>query len=222
MPKPKGPQDSQAAVFIFKNDDKNQLAWEDAGEIPHSRIELHTARASFLPALAAWHAAVREPGNAHLLVYAHGGARGIATTEKGAELVTWDQLGTTLGGTVAVLWVVGCQTRYALGAWPTPTASPARSSLLVTTATLDWRPLIEHFKKEVDINGFVYFDMMKSYLKLKAKDHGYALDYLDAAGETWRPFEEKEYVDYSQSPPPTAEQLAALWGPPLIENDSDT
>jgi hypothetical protein len=136
---------------------------------------------------------------------------GIATQEDGAELVTWNQLADALPRGVAVLWIVGCKSEYVRRAWPTPTASPVRSSLLVTTAALDWHELLPHFRAEVDINNFVLFDRMKSYLVQRVSKLGQEVAYLDASQPTWVEFPEQEYVDWSQLPAATVEELEALW-----------
>lgn len=198
-----GPGDSPVGIFIFKKDKKNQVAWDDSTELPHTRVELHTQRQPFLAALSAWESRVGNIENSCLLIYAHGHMRGISPTDPPAgEFVSWYDLALALPRRVATLWLVGCNSQDVKNAWPTPSASPVRSSLLVTTSTIDWQPLIKYFRSETDIDQFVVFNDMKSYLLRAAGDDGQQVEYLDARGAGWVPFQ--------QTPDPIPMRLMSL------------
>jgi len=47
-----GEPDCQGAIFIFKDDGRQEKPWEHARGIPHIRAELHAGKASFLRSLA--------------------------------------------------------------------------------------------------------------------------------------------------------------------------
>lgn len=208
----KGPVDSPAALFILKDDAKNQIAWEDASEIAHARIELHRTKEAFLAGLRNWNAQLTDPANAFLLVYAHGARAGIAPRNSAADLVSWSELREVLSRRLATMWLVGCETTHVKSQWTTPQASPVTASLLVTTASLDWHRLLPLFRAEVDIDSIVFFDQIKSYLRRHVAALGAAVDYLDASGSEWAPFSENEYVDPSEQPALTDDELQALWG----------
>ncbi len=219
----RGPPNSPAAVFIFKDDGRAQAPWDDAGRIPHVRIELHTRRAAFLEALSAWHsqfAAATE--NTHLIIYSHAFALGISPCSNGTSYISWAELRAALQQKVAVLWLLGCKSEYALRAWARPTDSPATKSLLVTTSALDWHELLPFFQKEIDSDDFAFFDEMASLLRKKHGRLGGEVMYLNATGDEWSVFPEREYVDPSSLPPPTKDELKALsdsWADmPYIEN----
>lgn len=212
-----GPAESPAALFIFKDDDKNQVAWDDASAIPYARVELHRKRSAFLDALRAWNLRIEDSTNSFLLVYAHGARNGIATRADGTELVTWAKLRDALPNGVATLWLVGCLTQNVKSHWPTPKASPVTSSLLVTTATLNWLNLIALFRAETDINSIVFFDQMKSYLLRSEAKLGSQVEYLDAIGAEWAPFAETSYIEPSSGYKLTREEiqtLQSIWGIP--------
>lgn len=205
----RGSANSLAAIFIFKSDEKNQVAWDDACELPQARVELHRTRTKFLEALRSWNGGVAEPDNAFLLIYAHGTSAGIAASAN--ESIAWTELRAAIPRRIATIWLVGCVTGVVKNTWLTPADGPASASLLVTNATLNWLALVSLFRVEVSIDRIVFFDQMKSYLLQTAPELGAKVEYLQAAGPQWAPFAEREFSE-SSAGDVSVEDLQALWG----------
>lgn len=179
-----GERNCQGAIFIFKDDGRQEKPWEHARGIPHIRAELHSSKDLFLRSLKAWNATV-DPTNSFLAIYAHMGEPGIAPTPKG-PLVTWNELADALPKKVSTLWLAGCKS--ARHPWEKPSDSPVTGTLLVTTESRDWSALVKIFENEVSLDNIKFFDQMKgTVVDLLGNDQ---VLYLDARDPTkWKEFE---------------------------------
>ncbi len=195
-----GNHDCQGAIFILKNDGRQESAWQHARGIAHIRAELHSGKASFLHGLKAWNTAV-DSSNAFLAIYSHMGCPGIAPSHSG-PIVTWEELAGALPNSVSTLWLAGCKSVVA--PWGKPSDSPVTSTLLVTTESRDWSRLVKIFEKEVSLDNITFFDQMKgTIVELLGNDE---ILYLDASDQNeWKAFESR-----SKTKPLSVEEMKNL------------
>jgi hypothetical protein len=153
-----GEPDSQGAIFVFKDDGRQQTPWEHARGIPHVRAELHSGKDSFLRSLKAWNATV-NPKNSFLAIYAHMGEGGIATTPDGASVVSWNELASAMPKKVSTLWLAGCKS--VLAPWEKPSDGPVTGTLLVTTQSRNWAALVKIFENEASLDNIKFFDQIR-------------------------------------------------------------
>ena len=167
-----GDLDCQAAVFVYKDDDSKDKAWEavvgiEAGQ--PIRGEHHTDKDDFLAAISAWASNV-DPDNAFLCIYAHMGDPGIAPVgEDDGRIITWEELETVLGDGVHLLWLIGCKSEASMGVWNT-SARPVRGFLLATSESQPWRPFIQFFADEISMDHIRPYDEMPAHLLKEAPD----------------------------------------------------
>lgn len=206
-----GSRASQAALFVFKNDGSRQSqAWANARNLRDVRCELHIDPPNLVKGLTQWNKGV-DPTNAFLAVYAHMGAAGMAPTTTG-PILRWADFQAALPYNVHTLWLAGCSSKHALAAWPTPAQSPVRGSLLITSASKDWMPLVSLFEREVSLDDITFFDEMEALVKgLMLTDD---VNYLDASDpQEWKPFAPRDRADRIAL---TEDELAnlstLLWG----------
>jgi hypothetical protein len=215
--------DSPAAIFIFKNDGRNQSAWDSADEVAEVLIQHEVQKSIFLDGLREWHRQLDKPWEyAHLAIYSHSFQLGISVDADGSEPISWAELNAALPRRVATLWLVGCRTEYALRAWPRPADSPVSKSLLVTNASLDWERFLPLFRNEVSLEGFSLYDQMASRLRTAHAKLGAEVTYLDAKGPKWTPFPEPA----ATSKPLPSETIASvnlqsLWPTSEPDDESD-
>lgn len=187
----RGDLDCQGAVFIYKNDNSQSLAWEDARNLgDHLRVELHKTKPAFLAGLTNWNRSI-DPENGFLAIYAHMGDPGMAPTTNGAanEIVTWADLSGALARRVHTVWLIGCHSQSATLLWQTPKVSPVLGTLLVTSESEHWLPLLEQFQKEVGRRwlGAIPFDEMEMAVRAAIPAHAEHIHYYDADNQSaWK------------------------------------
>jgi hypothetical protein len=162
-----GNTDYQGAVFVYKNDGTEQLAWADVNAIntTHGGIrgELHTDKTHFINGLKTWNTSV-DPINAFLCIYAHMGTPGLnCVAGMTPSAVTWQELADALPKGVQYLWLVGCDSQECMKTW-SPLSSPVRHRLLATSKDECWKPLLRVFAAEISINNITCDDKMTTLI----------------------------------------------------------
>jgi hypothetical protein len=178
-----GDPDCAGAIFIYKQDDSIAKALAAAAEVARQHkvnvayTDAEKARlvsvlgydptdsngrfvyvvhadtkADLLCELAAWLSRV-DNNAAALMVYSHGGSRGInRKTGDAVHRVTWQELSESLPGGVSSLWLAGCRTRHCLDAWQEADVAPVKSWLVCTHASESWLKMIPSFQLELSMD----------------------------------------------------------------------
>lgn len=158
---------SQAAVFVYKDDDSVTDAAADIRRMHASqggiRGEIHADKQAFWDALTKWNSEA-EPANAFLCIYSHAGDPGIApTSDDASRIISWTELADALPRGVQYLWLLGCETQKALNAWKA-LGGPVRHRLLATDSEVYWQPFLQFFAHEISIDPVTADDEMEERL----------------------------------------------------------
>lgn len=187
-----GPPKCQGAVFVYKDDNTRTDAenvlknFNATFPIPITG-ELHTNKIEFLGSLKDWNISC-DPTNAFLCVYAHMGEPGISCVDHDdGRVITWDEIALTLPEQVQVLWLVGCESQYAMSIWSLG-VNPVREFLVATTKSKYFLPLVPLFRYEISMYPVFGFDEMPVVLDYLDRDISSVTEYNKWDGRSFQPY----------------------------------
>ena len=151
MPQVFGDLDTQAAVFVYKDDGTQHTAGVELARINQRgmiRREIHDQIQQLLDALRAWNQVI-DSKNAYICLYAHMGIGGLCCISNDmTRNVTWSELAQALPRRVVCLWLAGCNSQHAIGSW-TGQPHPVGQYLVATNDSLYFLPLVPLFQCEI-------------------------------------------------------------------------
>jgi len=159
---------ASAGIFIFKNDATVNFALKQSGIINQNNgpidIFIYPDKKHFLESLSQWVTLLNEneknnlTNNIHLCIYAHMGKKGLASTPNG-PVITWNELKEVLIKKVAVLWLLGCESIYAI-CFKNQLCECVTDMLIVTSKPEYWGPAITAFQYSISTDPIIYNDKL--------------------------------------------------------------
>lgn len=183
MSKTLGDPDCKGAIFVYKDDDSVDEAWESVIKVNRDhggiRGELHEKPSDFLAALLKWNNSVGGE-NAYLCIYAHMGTTGMCSKPRSPADISWPELANSLPKKIELLWLMGCKSAECLKTWNGLTA-PVDYGILATSKSCYWAPFIDEFSKEISLKKVRTYDQMPFELSKSQPDLAKYIDYYRVA-----------------------------------------